>query len=82
LNVVRGAYEQHARVVFNGDNYSEEWHTEAEQRGLANLKQTPDALPEIVSEQTVEVFERYSVLSERELESRYEVAVEQYVTRL
>jgi glutamine synthetase len=68
--------------VFSGDNYSDEWHAEAEQRGLFNLKQTPDALPWLVDEQTVEVFSRYDVLSERELEARYEVFVEQYVTNL
>jgi glutamine synthetase len=68
------------QVVFNGDNYSEEWHAEAEQRGLKNLRTTPDALPELVSESTVAVFEQFSVLSERELEARYEVLAEQYGT--
>ena len=62
------------QIVFDGDNYSEEWHKEAEERGLFNLKQTPDALPWLINEQTVEVFSRYDVLSERELESRYEVS--------
>jgi glutamine synthetase len=66
--------------VFSGDNYSEDWHAEAEQRGLANLAQSPDALPWLVEPSTVEVFSKYEVLSERELESRYEVSVEQYVT--
>jgi glutamine synthetase len=68
--------------VFSGDNYSEDWHTEAEERGLANLRQTPDALPWLVNEATVEVFSRYGVLSERELESRYEVFLEQYATTI
>ena len=63
----------HKRIVFDGDNYSDEWHAEAEQRGLANLRQTPDALPWLVEPSTVEVFSKYEVLSERELESRYEV---------
>jgi glutamine synthetase len=67
-------------IVFNGDNYSEEWHAEAEQRGLRNLRSTPDALPELVSEQTVGVFGKFGVLSERELEARYEVMTEQYAT--
>jgi glutamine synthetase len=69
-------------VVFNGDNYSEEWHTEAEQRGLKNLRSTPDALPELVSEQTIGVFGEFGVLSERELEARYEVMTEQYATKV
>jgi glutamine synthetase len=80
LSVVREAYSSHKRIVFSGDNYSEEWHSEAEQRGLANLRQSPDALPWLVEPSTVEVFSKYEVLSERELESRYEVFVEQYVT--
>ena len=82
LAIARDAYAENKQVVFDGDNYSEEWHTEAEQRGLFNLKQTPDALPWLINEQTVEVFSRYDVLSERELEARYEVFVEQYVTTL
>jgi glutamine synthetase len=68
------------QVVFNGDNYSEEWHAEAERRGLKNLRTTPDALPELISEQTVKVFQ--GVLSERELEARYEVMTEQYATKV
>jgi glutamine synthetase len=82
LEIVRDAYAANKQIVCDGDNYSDEWHTEAEQRGLFNLKQTPDALPWLINEQTVEVFSRYDVLSERELESRYEVSVEQYVTTL
>src|SRR3954470_7974426 len=82
LAVVRDAYAANKQVVFDGDNYSDESHAEAERRGLYNLKQTPDALPWLINEQTVEVFSRYDVLSERELESRYEVFLEQYVTTL
>ena len=82
LEVVRAAYTAHKRIVFDGDNYADEWHAEAEQRGLANLRQTPDALPWLVEPSTVDVFSKYDVLSERELESRYEVLLEQYVTTL
>ena len=78
--LVRDAWLANKQVVFNGDNYSEEWHAEAEQRGLKNLRTTPDALPELVSEPTVEVFSRFGVLSERELEARCEVMAEQYAT--
>jgi glutamine synthetase len=80
LGVVRDTYGAHKRIVFDGDNYSEDWHAEAQRRGLANLRQSPDALPWLVEPSTVEVFSEYEVLSERELESRYEVFVEQYVT--
>jgi glutamine synthetase len=76
--VVKEAYTESKRVIFGGDNYAEEWHEEAEQRGLKNLRTTPDALPEVLSEQTVKAFEKYEVLSHRELESRFEVWSEQY----
>jgi glutamine synthetase len=80
--VVRAAYTENKRVLFMGDNYSDEWHAEAESRGLLNLRTTPDALPWVVDDQTVSMFGNYGVLSERELESRYEVFLEQYVTKL
>ena len=79
--VVKDAYVASKRVCFGGDNYSDEWHAEAEQRGLKNLRTTPDALPEVIAPDTVTAFEKYKVLSERELESRYEVWAEQYSTR-
>ncbi len=65
-------------VVFNGDNYSDEWVEEAERRGLLNLKSTMDALPKMVDEKNAALFEKYGVLSKRELESRFEIFVEQY----
>ncbi|HEX8742208.1 MAG TPA: glutamine synthetase III [Thermoleophilaceae bacterium] len=79
--VVKDAYNESKRIVFGGDNYAEEWHAEAEQRGLLNLRTTPEALPEVISEQTVATFGKYEVLSERELESRFEVWGEQYTIR-
>jgi glutamine synthetase len=82
LAVVKDAYGKHKRIVFNGDNYTEEWHAEADARGLSNLRQTPDALPALISPSAVEVMGNYDVLSQRELESRYEVFVEQYVAKL
>ncbi len=77
--VVKDSYGANRQIIFDGDNYDEAWHAEAEQRGLKNLRTTPDALPEILAEPTVEVFGRYDVLTKRELESRFEVWVEQYV---
>jgi glutamine synthetase len=82
VSVVKNAYDANNAVVFGGDNYSEEWHAEAEGRGLSNLRTTPDALPWFVHEQTVAVMSTYGVLSERELEARYEVCVEQYFVKL
>jgi glutamine synthetase len=80
--VVKNVWESDSAIIFNGDGYSEEWHAEAKERGLYNLPTTPDALPWIVNKQTVKAFEAYDVLSSRELESRYEVFVEQYATKL
>ncbi|QGQ26952.1 glutamine synthetase type III [Gimesia benthica] len=70
---------EHGAVIFNGDGYSDEWHAEAEKRGLLNLKTTADALPILQTEEVKELFTKYSVLSERELESRLEIYLEQYV---
>jgi glutamine synthetase len=81
-SIVREVWTANKAVVFEGDNYSDEWHAEAEQRGLANLRTTPDALPWLVEDGAVRVFSDYSVLSRRELESRYEVQVEQYVVKV
>jgi glutamine synthetase len=81
--VLQQSWAAHKRIVFDGDGYSEEWHKEAEHtRGLLNLRTTPDALPYLVREETVEVFSKYEVLSERELESRCDVLTEQYAVSL
>jgi glutamine synthetase len=65
-------------VIFNGDGYSEAWYEEAERRGLLNLPSTLDALPYLVRDKNAELFEKFGVLSRRELESRYEIALAQY----
>jgi glutamine synthetase len=81
IEIVKESYLANKPVCFSGDNYSEEWHQEAERRGLKNLRTTPDALPEVLADSTVEAFQKYHVLSQAELESRYEVWVEQYWLR-
>ena len=81
-SVVKESWTANKRIVFGGDNYSEGWHAEAEKRGLANLRSTPDALPWLVEKSTVSVFKKYKVLSKRELESRHEVFTEQYAVKL
>ncbi len=80
--VVGAVYRAHSRIVFGGDNYAEEWYAEAEARGLLNLRTTPDALPELISEATVATFDNYGVLTERELHSRFDVFLEQYITNI
>ncbi|MEM9658303.1 MAG: glutamine synthetase type III, partial [Planctomycetota bacterium] len=70
--------EECGAIIFNGDGYSEDWHAEAEKRGLLNLRTTADALPMLLSPEVEELFGKYGVLSKRELESRYETYCEQY----
>jgi glutamine synthetase len=82
IAVVRDSYNANRQIVFGGDNYTDEWHAEAKARGLENLPSTPDALPWLAHEQTVDVMSTYKVLSKRELEARMEVSVEQYATKL
>ncbi len=79
--VVKESYSANKVVCFMGDNYSDEWHAEAEQRGLKNLRSTPDALPEVLAPATIALFGNYSVLDERELDARYEVWIEQYAMK-
>ena len=70
--------KKHKRIVFNGNNYSAEWAKEAGDRGLLNLKNTVDALPQIVTKECVGLFEKYKILNERELHARYEIFLENY----
>jgi glutamine synthetase len=66
------------KAIFNGDNYSESWHVEAEKRGLPNRRNTVDSLPDLVSEKSIKLFGKYGVFTERELHSRYEILLENY----
>jgi len=70
--------KKHKRILYNGDNYTEEWHKEAEKRGLPNLKSTPEALEEMVTESAIKLFEKHNVLSKTEVLSRYEIYKEMY----
>jgi glutamine synthetase len=76
--LLKKVVKQHKRIVFNGNNYSQEWQKEAGKRGLLNLKNTVDALPEIIKPEVVKTFERFKILSERELHARCEVNLETY----
>jgi glutamine synthetase len=80
--ILQRTYAANKQIIFGGDNYAPEWHEEAERRGLLNLRATPDALPYLVNDEATALFSNYGVLSERELESRYEVFLEQYVTKI
>lgn len=77
-NIVRDTMKQHKRIIFNGNNYSDEWVVEAEHRGLYNLKSTPEAMKAFVAEKNVNLFVKYGILTRDEVFSRYEINLENY----
>jgi glutamine synthetase len=78
-DLLPGIIKESKKVLFHGDNYSPEWHKEAEKRGLPNLRNTVDALPIITRADSIELFTKYRVYSEGELRSRFAILGEQYV---
>lgn len=76
--LLKKTVRQHKRIIFNGNGYADAWQKEAASRGLLNLKNTVDALPQIVQPEVVKTFEKYKVLSDRELHARYEINLENY----
>ena len=81
-SLIKNTFHKHKRIIFNGNNYSDEWVTEAKRRGLSNLKTTVASLPEFVSQKSIELFTRHHVFSESELHSRYEILMEGYCKTL
>lgn len=77
-DLIRRTYIAHKRIVFNGNNYSEEWTQEAKRRGLLNLKTTPEALPAFVAEKNIALFEKYGIFTKTEMQSRCESMLENY----
>ena len=82
LTYCKKVLNDHKRILFSGNGYSEEWHEEAEKRGLCNYRTTADAMPCLVSDKSIELFESLGVLSEVEVRSRYEVKLEKYTKLL
>ncbi|MCK5735799.1 MAG: glutamine synthetase type III, partial [Spirochaetaceae bacterium] len=80
--IIRETYQKHGRVVFNGNGYSDEWITEAEKRGLANIPATVYAIPEYMSDSSVAIFKKHKVLSRAEVESRVSIYMEQYSMKI
>jgi glutamine synthetase len=70
--------KEHKRIIFNGNNYAKEWEKEAGKRGLLNLKNTVDALPQLIAKDVIGIFEKFKVLNEREMRARYDIMVETY----
>ncbi len=81
-DLLPGVLKECKKVIFNGDGYSEEWHHEAERRGLPNLKSSVDAFPVIIRKDTVDLFAKYKVYSEKELQSRYAIYSEKYLKEI
>jgi len=82
MALLKKIVKQHKRVLFGGDGYSAEWHTEAEKRGLPHLRNSVDALAVLKSKTNVDLFRKYAVLTRPELESRVAIAYEKYVKQL
>ncbi|MBR6812472.1 MAG: glutamine synthetase III [Oscillospiraceae bacterium] len=76
--LIRDVIKNHKRIIFNGNGYDEAWAEEAQKRGLLNLKTTPDCIPSLLTEKNIELFARHKVFSRIELESRSEIAYENY----
>ena len=80
--IIKEAYKKHSRVIFNGNNYAPEWVTEAEKRGLPNVRNSVDALKAFVTDKALKLFEKYEVLSHKELHSRYDIYVDAYAKQI
>ena len=76
--LVKKTIKEHKRIIFNGNGYSDEWKAEAAKRGLLNLRSTVDALPEMIKPANVDVFVKHKVYTEAEIDSRYEIQLENY----
>ncbi|OPY78122.1 MAG: Glutamine synthetase [Syntrophorhabdus sp. PtaU1.Bin058] len=80
--IIREIYKKHSRVIFNGNNYAEEWLKEAEKRGLPNVRNAVDALKAFITDKSLKLFEKHGVLSHKELHSRYDIYVEHYAKQI
>jgi glutamine synthetase len=76
--IIKETYKQHNRVIFNGNNYDDAWAKEAEKRKLPNVRNSVDALKAFISDKALKLFEKYEVLSHKELHSRYDIYVDTY----
>jgi glutamine synthetase len=80
--IVQEIVKNNKRIIFNGNNYANEWVAEAEKRGLPNIKSTVAAIPAWISDKSIKMFEKHAVLSKTELHSRYEIYLESYVKQI
>ena len=80
--LIKKTIKEHKRIIFNGNNYAEEWVKEAEKRGLLNLKTTVDALPHYIEPKNIKLFTKHKIFTESEMYSRYEILLENYCKTL
>lgn len=78
IRYIKKTLKDHQRIIFNGNGYAEDWEIEAEKRGLANNRNTAEALPCFVSQKAIDLFEEFNVLTEAEIRARYEIKLEKY----
>ncbi|SFU49332.1 L-glutamine synthetase [Clostridium sp. DSM 8431] len=76
--VIKKTLKEHKRIIFNGNNYSDEWVEEAERRGLLNLKTTVDAVPHYIDQKNIDLFVSNNIYTEVEMHARYEILLEEY----
>jgi len=77
--LIKETIKKHRRIIFNGNNYSEEWVKESEKRGLLNLKSVVEAAPYLISEKNIKLFTKHNIFSESEIHSRYNIMLEEYI---
>ncbi len=80
--LIKKTIKEHKRIIFNGNNYAEEWVKEAEKRGLLNLRTTVDALPHYIEPKNIKLFTKHKIFTESEMYSRYEILLENYCKTL
>jgi glutamine synthetase len=80
--IIKETYKKHHRIIFNGNNYSEAWAKEAKKRGLSNVRNSVDALSAFITDKALALFEKYEVLSHKEVHSRYEIYIEAYAKQV
>lgn len=76
--LIKKAFAEHKRIIFNGDGYTDEWVAEAEKRGLYNLKSMPEALPYYITDKNINLFVKHGVYTAKEMHARYEIQLEDY----
>ena len=81
-DLIKRTIKENQNIIFNGNGYSDEWPVEAEKRGLLNLKSTPEAVPAFLAQKNVDVFSKYGVYTEAELQSRVEILLDEYCKTL